>query len=145
MGIFKNVFKKVALAAVVIAGKRILNKVVADVMDGDKQPPEETAVAATDKPKTASGSRRRTAAKPRNAGGKAAVMAKKEAEASADDKPKKPSKPRTRKPRTTKPKVMETKSAEAESQVDTVAEQQPVAMENISTTSETGASEASNR
>ena len=145
MGVFKNVFKKVALAAVVIAGKRILNKVVSDVMDGDKQRPEESAVAVTDKPKAASGNRRRTSAKSRTTGSKTTATAKKETEAAADDKPKKPAKPRSRKPRAAaKPKTAETKAVETESQVDAVAEQQPAAMENTSSP-EVGAGEASNR
>lgn len=145
MGIFKNVFKKVALAAVVIAGKRILSKVITDVMDGDKQPLAEKAVAVTAKPKTASGNRRRTAAKPRSTGSKTAATAKKETEAAADDEPKKPAKPRTRKPRAAKPKVTETKPAEAESKVDTVAEQQPASTKTTSSSEADGASEASNR
>ncbi|WP_334106915.1 hypothetical protein [Methylobacillus sp.] len=145
MGVFKNVLKKVALAAVVIAGKRILNKVVSDVMDGDKQPAEEKTVVVTDKPKAASGNRRRASAKSRTTGSRTTAIAKKETETAADDKPKKPAKPRSRKPRAAaKPKTAETKAVGTESQVDAVAEQQPAAMENTSSP-EVGAGEASNR
>jgi len=115
MGIFKNIIKKVALAAAVVAGKRILSKVVTDVIDGDKKPAEVPVTSAV-KPKSSS-NRRRAPAKPKSEGAKPTTSraAKPKAtganNASATDTPKKPTKPRTRKPRAAaQPKSSENKA-----------------------------------
>lgn len=114
MGIFKNIIKKVALAAAVVAGKRILSKVVTDVIDGDKKPAEVPVTPAV-KPKSSS-NRRRAPAKPKSEGAKSTSRAAKPKatganNASATDTPKKPTKPRTRKPRAAaQPKSSENKA-----------------------------------
>lgn len=114
MGIFKNIIKKVALAAAVVAGKRILSKVVTDVIDGDKKPAEVPVTSAV-KPKSSS-NRRRAPAKPKSEGAKPTSRAAKPKatganNVSATDTPKKPTKPRTRKPRAAaQPKSSENKA-----------------------------------
>lgn len=116
MGIFKNIIKKVALAAAVVAGKRILSKVVTDVIDGDKKTAPEAAAQPV-KAKAAS-PRRRAPAKPKTASSAAAKS--KPAPQAAGDAPKKPAKPRTRKPRAAKPKTTEAKKDGADGSATTV-------------------------
>jgi len=113
MGILRSIVKKVALAAVVVAGKRILSKVVNDVVDGDKSTTEPVVPVAENKPKTSTTSRRRTASRAKPGTEKT----------KADGKPA--AKPRSRKPRAktseqTQPEEAKPESA-GQSAADTTA------------------------
>lgn len=113
MGILRSIVKKVALAAVVVAGKRILSKVVNDVVDGDKSTTEPVVPATENKPKTSTTSRRRAASRTKPGTEKT----------KADGKPA--AKPRSRKPRAktseqTQPEKAKPESA-GQSAADTTA------------------------
>lgn len=123
MGIFKNIVKKVALAAVVVAGKRILSKVITDVIDGDKNTKEPVAPTQASKPKSTTSSRRKPATRAKPASTKTGepksrtTVRPKAAKAETDTKPA--AKPRARKPRTnvsTRTKPAETAKTETASQ-----------------------------
>ncbi|MFL9610216.1 hypothetical protein ACKF11_09050 [Methylobacillus sp. Pita2] len=98
MGIFKDIVKKVALAAAVIAGKRILSKVVTDVIDGDKTATEPVAPTPAGKPTTSS-RRKPVASRAKPTSAKTG-----QSKPRTDAKPKAAkidaAKPRARKPRT---------------------------------------------
>ncbi|MCB5183598.1 hypothetical protein LG201_00060 [Methylobacillus gramineus] len=99
MGILKDIVKKIALAAAVVAGKRILSKVVTDVIDGDKTTPVNAQTSTPVKPKPAN-SRKKPTAKPKSADAKTVSTRKPKVAATEDKKtltkPKAPRKPRAK-------------------------------------------------